>query len=101
MIVNVSFPPEIVQVRYGQAIMEPDAGVLQVPAYIGKELVTLPGVTCQNDLSATASALLGAGVEFEANYLFYAYGMGLPATSRITAALAVLSDRGQPAVSMA
>lgn len=100
MIVDVHVPDGITSVRYGGASMVPDANVLQVPAYVAKELITLAGFTSIVDLSATASALLSAGAIYEANYLFWAYGNSLPdAATRITDALNLLSDRGQPAVS--
>lgn len=103
MIVTLTFPNNITQVRYGHAGMLVEGHQLDIPAYVAKTLLTLSGVTGPA-LSQTALQLLGDtedGSEFEANYIFLAYGQSLsPVATRVVDAVALMTENGEPAVSM-
>lgn len=103
MIVTLNIPNNITAVKYGFAIMQPYNNTLDVPAYAAKTLLTLPGVTGPA-LPETAIQLLGetdADAAFEANSIFYAYNQPLPPIDdRIADAVTLMTDRGEPAVSM-
>lgn len=80
MIVEVTFPANVSQVRYGQIAMMPDENhVLQVPAYVAKSLAILPNVAVTGDISGTVQQLLAATTErYEISNFFNAYGKSLP-----------------------
>lgn len=85
MIVQVTVPNDTSDVRYGKLTMQPDDNFhVDVPEYVAKKLITLAGVTCQDDLSASYDALLAASERFETNYLFWSYGKLLPADTVIS-----------------
>jgi hypothetical protein len=102
MIVELTLPTGAVQVRYGQITITADQDrKIEVPGYVAKGLMALAGVIGP-DLAGTAASLLQAAEDdSEANYLFWAYGQPLPSEGRIAAASALLTARGEPAVSLA
>lgn len=103
MIVTISVPAGTTAVKYGRMSTAPDENnQLELPDYVANTLLTIGGVALVSGAAAgTAAALLAAlDADFEANYLFWAYGQLLPAEDKITAALALLAARGVPAVSL-
>lgn len=86
MIVQITVPGNTNSVRYGKVNMLPDEAFhLDVPDYVAKTLITVPGVTCPADLSVSLDAMLAATVDrFETNYIFWAYGKVLPADTIIS-----------------
>jgi hypothetical protein len=78
-IVTLTFPPGTSRVKYGAAEMiVADDGTLDVPAYVAKALLALPGVTGPAQKSSTATLLNGVKDDFELNYLFLAHGRAVP-----------------------
>ena len=103
MIVTLTFPSNITTVRYGAAAMMTDNNTLDVPAYVAKTLLTLPGVTgaAQSETALQLLAATAAGSEFEANYIFYAYAKpASPVETRVADAVTLMTARNEPAVSM-
>lgn len=102
-IVTIQIPLSASRVSYGKASFEPDqSGALEVPDYVAKPLLGLAGVTGPDLSGQTSAALLAASdQDFQANYLFWAFGQPLPDQGRIAAASALLAARGEPAVLLA
>lgn len=103
MIVQVNCPSDKTSVRYGQAEMKPDESHhLDVPNYVARQLVSLPGFSSSANLVASSASMLAASVaeDGECNYIFWGHSVTLPdLATRHDDAVALLADRGDPAVS--
>lgn len=80
MIVKVTFPNGVTEVKYGKGMMLVDENhQLDVPAYVAKTLLTLQGTSAQPAIPETAQQLLAAIEDrYETNNLFWAHGQRLP-----------------------
>ena len=103
MITTISVPNGTTQVSYGKIILQPDENSqLEVPDYVAFTLLKQAGVALVSGAAAgSALALLtAADQDWEANYIFQAYGKPLPVQPRLTAAIALLTANGEPTVSL-
>jgi hypothetical protein len=103
MITTISVPNGTTQVSYGKIILQPDENSqLEVPDYVAFTLLKQAGVALVSGAAAgSALALLTAiDQDWEANYIFQAYGQSLPAAPRLAAGITLLNARGEPASSL-
>lgn len=101
MIVTVQGPLNVIDVRFGLLHFKPESdGTLDLPDYVAKAIVALPGFSSVANLTATATAMVQASAPAETNYLFGAYGQELPEfDQRVADAVALVTARGLPTCS--
>lgn len=100
-VVKIFLPASAEGAKYGRAtIQAADDHGIDVPAYVAKQILTLPGVTGPAQAQSSAALLAAADEDFECNYLFWAFGQPLPEADRLAAAAALLTANGDPAVAL-
>ena len=100
MIVDVTLPAGRLSVMYGGSKLgADDTRVLSIPEYVAKTVLTLPGTTGPDLSAQTAAQYLAATTsddEFEANYIFWAYGKPVPDTDPVAAGVTLITNAGEP-----
>lgn len=102
MIVTVTCPVNTIEIRYGAISFLADADhQLQVPDYVAKSVVAMPGFSASEDLSGLDIAeAIAASEPYECNYILLAYNQQLgDVETRVERAGAVFGSRGSPSVS--
>lgn len=79
MIVSVTLPVGATGVRYGKIeMLGDDDRKMDVPNYLAKAIMALPGAVGMPEMQTTAQLIAGTEDEFELNYLFLAHGRQIP-----------------------
>jgi hypothetical protein len=79
MIVSVTLPANARGVIYGGAtLLAADDHTLDVPDYVAKAILALPGVTGPAQKGSVAAMLAAADGYSELSFIFHAFGRGVP-----------------------
>jgi len=79
MIVSITLPANAAGAKYGRIEFQAaEDHTLDIPDYVAKALLTLPGAFGLPEMSPTADLLARADADWELNYLFLAHGRAVP-----------------------